>query len=171
MRIGQGREYAVAYDRPNPEYAFLNVSDISEYKGVFMIYGTMSNHSVHITRGIKDVRTRPSSFALTRNEPDGFIHSAVKKLRGERLFVTDLNVRPPDYAYILNLMTCRYEKCGGKCDRYHGPINPRDWTLEHHRKKNVWMIDKFLEWKAAGELTAEDPGRSGRPSGIHRLGT
>lgn len=156
MKIAPGRPYWVGYVRElgliKPRLRTqLAVSDVYQYKGVICVYGMTSSYQVHVPelRGVSTVPPRPVSFALPAGDLEPFVIAGCKALMGEDLYLEDGETG--DVLRLLNTGVCRKEPpCS--CRRYHGPIDPTAWTQDDHRKKNVYMVDRFLAMKESGEL-------------------
>lgn len=159
MRLAPGRNYIVGYVRELqlPEKlrrlrTQFHCQELYEYRGVHCLFGVTARYQLRVPErpdSVVNVPPRSASFAVPQGDLEPFVMAAVRALRGD-----DIYIEEPEAAQrvrVLNLGTCR-QGAACDCDRYHGPVDPTAWTKSDHQKKNVYLVDRFLQMKESGEL-------------------
>ena len=118
------------------DWGYLDIIDLYNYKGQYVVYGVTQAREVHVVRGVFPVKARPSCFAVLVDETKENISYLVKLLKGEPLII----IQGSDILYILNM--------GRLKGFWDGRTNDKDGMVQHAQK----MIDLYQDWKRLGHL-------------------
>ena len=137
MKLGPGRVYDVV-NMSTKERARLEVHELYQYEGQYIVYATKPTHQVRVFRGVVTAPGRPSCFVVLPGESTANIAWLVGILNGLPLALREGG----ELLYIVNK--------GRVAGVWDGTVKNREAMLKENRR----VVDLYLEWKRTGQLPA-----------------
>ncbi len=132
MKIIAGQNYDLLNIATNQRAQF-QCSEVSEYKGQYMVFGSTTTHEVRVVRGVMPTKARLASFVIFPQEPK----------ETTALFVDVLKGRP---IVLLHPLDPRDVLCIVNMGKLKGIWDGRN-THSAHLDKCAKVIDLYWDWR------------------------